>query len=214
MADTTSRGSTQKRGGLAGCVLGIVPFVVGLVLALAVGWLVFPLVMFSEREQPIRFSHKVHAEEQGMACADCHTVRSDGTFAGLPTLESCAMCHESAVGEDPEEARFIAEYVEQGKEVPWLVYQKQPDNVFFSHAAHSLQNCATCHQDTYATENDLCVICHVDVASSDSAPVYKENRLTGYSASTMKMWQCESCHALHMETGQTTASNACFVCHK
>ena len=214
MADTTSRGSTGKRGGLAGCVLDLAPFVVGLVVALAVGWLVFPMIMFSEQEQPIRFSHKVHAEEQQMECAECHTVRPDGTFAGLPDLESCMACHEDAIGDDPEEARFVAEYVEKGREVPWLVYQKQPDNVFFSHAAHSLKNCASCHSDIYMKENDLCVHCHPDVASSDSAPTYRENRLTGYSDKIMKMWQCERCHAQHMEIGQTAASNACFVCHK
>jgi hypothetical protein len=206
MANNFSRGSAKNRG-------GIVVFFIGLIVALAVGWLGLPLIMFSGQEQPIRFDHKLHVEDQSMSCSDCHSMRADGTYAGLPTVESCETCHAEVIGSDPDEARFVAEYVQTGREVPWLVYQKQPDNVFFSHAAHSLENCATCHE-AYEKENDVCVSCHPNVATSDSNPVYRENRLTGYSSMTMKMSECESCHAVHMQTEQTAASNACFVCHK
>jgi hypothetical protein len=53
-----------------------------------------------------------------------------------------------------------------------------------------------------------CTDCHMDMSEVDTPPVYYENKLTGYSKQTMKMWQCERCHA---ENG---ASNACYVCHK
>ena len=39
-------------------------------------------------------------------------------------------------------------------------------------------------------------------------PAYYENRISGYSKDTMKMWECERCHA------SMGTSNACFVCHK
>lgn len=173
------------------CVL--LPFVVGLVGALIVGWWVFPQVLFSQKSQPIRFSHKVHVEDQDMACEDCHTFREDGSFAGIPTTEQCAECHSEVQGDDPAEKEFVEKYVEKGKEVPWLIYQKQPDNVFFSHIAH---------------KNIPCKTCHPDVGHSDTPPPYYENRITGYSKDTMKMWKCERCHA------QRGASNACYVCHK
>ena len=128
-----------------------------------------------------------------MECESCHSYREDGSYAGLPTTEACAECHEEAVSEDPEEIRFVEEYVAEGKEVPWLIYQKQPDNVYFSHIAHDGLDCTECH---------------IDVASMDTPPVFYENKLSGYSKDTMKMWQCERCHA---ENG---ASNACYVCHK
>jgi menaquinone reductase, multiheme cytochrome c subunit len=35
------------------------------------------------------------------------------------------------MGSDPDEIKFVEEYYEKGIEVPWLVYQYQPDNVFF-----------------------------------------------------------------------------------
>ena len=173
----------------------VLPFLVGFVAALFIGWWGFPKVLYSEKTQPIHFSHKVHVEDQGMACEDCHFYREDGSYAGLPTTESCAMCHEFPMSEDPAELEFVEKYINEGdyKEVPWLVYQKQPDNVYFSHIAHDGVDCA---------------MCHPDMAFNETPPVYYENRLTKYSKQTMKMWECERCHA---ETG---ASNACFVCHK
>ena len=168
-------------------------FLLGLILSLGVGWFVFPQVLYSEKQQPINFSHPVHIDNAGMSCEDCHFFREDGSWAGYPTLEKCAECHAAPMTDSPDEAAFVAEYVEKGKEVPWLTYQYQPDNVFFSHIAHNAFDCTECHPD---------------VAKMEKAPTYYRNRLSGYSKQTMKMWQCERCHA---ENG---VSNACFVCHK
>lgn len=197
-------GSAAPKGTMA-------PFFLGLVVALIFGWWVFPQLLYSEKQQPISFSHKVHMEDADMECSDCHYFREDGSFSGFPTTESCADCHSDMLGEDPEEAKFIEEYVNTGKEVKWEVYQYQPDNVFFSHAAHSLENCNQCHD--FETV-DLCNQCHPNVAETDTPPVLKENRLTGYSKGTMKMWECERCHAHPDHYGVTRSSNACYVCHK
>lgn len=193
---------------------GAAPFFVGLVVALILGWWVFPQVLYSAKEQPIRFSHKVHMEDAGMECSQCHFFREDGSYAGLPTTESCAECHSFPMGEDPEEAKFIEEYVNTGKEVEWYVYNYQPDNVFFSHAAHSLENCNMCHG---FEEDELCSNCHPSMAENDTPPTYYENKLTKYSKFTeqnMKMWQCERCHAHPDHYEVTRSSNACYVCHK
>ncbi|MBZ4686060.1 MAG: hypothetical protein JG774_1805 [Desulfomicrobiaceae bacterium] len=171
----------------------VLPFLVGVVASLVLGWWAFPKVLYSQKTQPIRFDHVVHVEGQAMTCDQCHTFRENGSFTGLPTTQSCADCHLDVQGEDPEEERFVTEYVQQGKEVEWLVYQYQPDNVYFSHIAH---------------KDIECTKCHLDVANMKNPPVYYENRISGYSKNTMKMWECERCHA------QNGASNACFVCHK
>lgn len=199
----------------AKCLCGWGPFVLGLVLALIFGWHIFPKIMTKELRQPIAFNHVVHVENAGMVCEDCHYLRDDGTFSGLPTTESCASCHAEAITDHPEEKRFIREYVDTGREIrkEWLVYQKQPDNVFFSHAAHSIDRCMTCHME-YETTADLCKVCHIDMSVVTDPPVYKENRLSGYSDDTMMMPTCESCHAHPDHYGITNASNACFVCHK
>lgn len=170
-------------------------FITGFVAALFVGWWGFPKLLYSQKIQPIVFSHPVHVEGAGMTCDQCHFFREDGSFNGFPSTKKCAECHEEALGDHPEEVKFVEQYINGGnyKEVPWYAYQKQPDNVYFSHAAHA----------------DIeCTRCHLNVAAMDELPAYQENKLTGYSRNTMKMWECERCHA---EYG---VSNACFVCHK
>ena len=170
----------------------VVFFLIGLVAALLIGWVVFPKIIYSQEAQPIAFNHKVHMEEVGMSCQDCHGYREDGTFKGFPSTESCAECHAEATGENPEIDKFVTEYAQEGKEVEWLPYQYQPDNVFFSHVAHQGFECTTCHPD---------------LGNSETPPPHYRNVLTGYSSETMKMWRCERCHA---ELG---AANSCYVCH-
>jgi hypothetical protein len=116
-------------------LIPIAAFAVGFVSHLFVGWVIFPQLLYGKKQQPIDFNHKLHVEEMG-ECEGCHYFREDGTFAGIPKLASCLECHEEQVGEHPEEAKLIKEYVEPGKEIPWLVYSRQPQCVFFSHAAH------------------------------------------------------------------------------
>jgi hypothetical protein len=192
----------------------VAPFIIGVVAALVVGWWLFPKALYSEKTQPLRFSHTTHVEMAGMYCEDCHYLREDGTFNGLPTTEQCASCHMDVMGSDPAEARFVEDYVRTGKEVDWEVYQYQPDNVFFSHAAHNFEQCTMCHADLYEETGDLCNECHPDVASTDTPPAVEKNVITGYSKGTMKMWACERCHALEPHRDMTYANNACFTCHK
>ncbi|HOV85066.1 MAG TPA: cytochrome c3 family protein [Syntrophobacteraceae bacterium] len=173
-------------------VLGLVIFFSGFIVALAVGWIVFPSLLFSERIQPINFSHAAH---QDSTCEDCHAFRPDGTYTGIPQLDKCKECHESQLGQSESERILVEEYIAKDREIPWLVYAYQPDNVFFSHAAHKAKNVP-------------CVRCHRDVAKEQKLPAYRENRLTGYSEGTMKMIECEECHAAQ------SANNDCGICHK
>lgn len=170
--------------------------VLGLVGSLLFGWVVYPQLIYSKKLQPVAFNHKVHMENAGMACTDCHSYRKDGSFKGLPTTADCAQCHADVTGgKTPGEKaidEFVKEYVQKNKEVPWLVYQYQPDNVYFSHLAH---------------EGFACTSCHPDVAKTTTPPAYYENRLSGYSNVTMRMWQCERCHA------ELQVANGCYVCH-
>jgi hypothetical protein len=200
------------------CCCGWSAFVVGLVVALILGWWALPGLMLTERKQPVAFNHVAHVQDAGMDCSHCHFLRDDGSFSGAPDTAACAECHFTTLGSDPEEARFVTEYVQTGREIKteWLIYQKQPDNVFFSHAVHSPQNCGSCHDMAdMELPQDGCVFCHLDVFNMTAPPVYKENRLSGYApATTMIMWECERCHAIPEHAEQSRASNGCFVCHK
>jgi hypothetical protein len=177
-------------------------FFIGLIASLIVGWIIFPQLLYSQKKQPIDFNHALHTGLTG-DCSSCHYFRTDGTFSGVPTIWACMDCHEEVQGEDPEEEKFVTEYVWEYKEVPWLVYSRQPDCVFFSHAAHVLK-----------AEMD-CVTCHGPVGESEHTRVYEENRITGYSRDIwgrnisgfkrnswdrMKMDDCADCHAEARDT--------------
>lgn len=208
----------DKQQKSTGIFASAAPFILGLVLALIFGWWVFPSIMFSEKPQPVAFKHSTHVEGQGLSCNDCHYFREDGSWAGMPGVESCASCHNDVLGDSEAEKIYVNEYVNKGKEVDWLIHQYQPDNVFFSHAAHMPRDCSNCHgeydpEDSEYDANAFCATCHPSVQELDKLP-YKENRLTGYSKTTMKMWQCERCHANPNHFGSTNANNACYTCHK
>ena len=188
---------------------GVMPFVLGLAAALVFGWWIFPALLFSSEEQPVNFTHKSHVHDAGLECSYCHYLREDGTYSAFPSTEECAVCHRVLLGDSKAERKFWNDYVRTGKDVKWLVYQKQPDNVFFSHGPHSQETCNNCHN---FSQKELCGFCHPSMGHG--TPEYKQNRISGYSKDTMKMWQCERCHANPNHLAGTAANNACFVCHK
>ena len=123
------RGTMMKRN--------LVVFGFGLVLALLVGWVAFPRALYVTRSQPFEFRHKTHAEKSGITdCSNCHALRDDGSFVGVASTESCAGCHADRLGTSVAEATLVDSYVKTGRETPWLIYSRQPSNVWFSHAVH------------------------------------------------------------------------------
>ncbi len=203
--------TTSKQGSWARLLIPGGAFFVSFVAHLFVCWIIFPQLLYSEKQQPIDFNHKLHAEEMG-ECEGCHFFREDGSYSGIPDLAGCTECHEEAVGEHPEEAKLVSEYVEPGKEIPWLSYARQPDCVFFSHAAH-----------VKMAELE-CMTCHGPIGDSEDSRPYQQNRLTTYSRDIwgwniaglkknswdrMKMDDCAECHEEH-----GSGKQACFVCHK
>ncbi|WP_018123531.1 cytochrome c3 family protein [Desulfovibrio oxyclinae] len=241
---------------------GVLPFFIGFLLSCIIGWAVIPPLFYTEVEQPVRFSHQVHVEGQGMYCDSCHYFRDDGSYAGFPSNEQCAQCHmvddpegvmqaiKDKVGDDYEkvldlseeempedltwlvlsgdeedrkaELEYLVKYAIPGKQVPWINYQYQPDNVFYSHVAHrdisiaelkesemDLDGVTVTPIEELEDSEQNCDLCHVKgIATNDTPPPFERNIISGYSKMTMKMWQCERCHA---QMGQ---SNACYVCHK
>ena len=177
---------------------GLVFFSAGLACALALGWLAFPRLLYARAEQPLRFSHRTHVSDKtGFGCADCHPLGEDGRFAGIPRLDNCAGCHAEPQGDSAEEKRLVEEYVKPGREIPWRVYARQPENVRFPHAVHVKRAGLACER------------CHGPHGASDALPAQETNRITGYSRGLARMSECESCHAQdHRER------TACLACHK
>ncbi|UCE56755.1 MAG: cytochrome c3 family protein [Desulfobacterales bacterium] len=209
--------TTEQDDSAAGPI--ILFFIFGLVVSLVIGWVVFPKILYSRKQQPVAFNHALHNELVDEGCESCHFFREDGSYSGVPKLAQCIDCHEEIQGESAEEQKFVEEYVAKEREVPWLVYSRQPDCVFFSHAAH------------VKLAGMDCVTCHGPIGESESLKVYEENRISGYSRDIwgkniagfkrntwdrMKMDDCAECHRKNNvnQNSVQTHKGGCFVCHR
>ena len=145
-------------------------FIVGITFGLIIGWFAFPMALYRSNEQPMQFSHLTHTgEKAGMACADCHSTNERGRFQGIPEVAKCSECHASLLGESEMEKILVEEYITPNKEIPWRVYSRQPDNVFFSHAPHVILGELKCET------------CHGGHGNSEFLRTHQTNRISGYS---------------------------------
>jgi len=125
-------------------------------------------------EQPIFYSHKVHAGINQISCLYCHSNALDSRHATVPPLNVCMNCHAaindytkgpklfredgsevdgtaeiqklySYTGYDPKAQKYD---LAKAKPVEWIKIHNLPDHVFFSHAQHTKAGqvqCQTCH---------------------------------------------------------------------
>ena len=140
-------------------------------------------------EQPIAFSHKVHAGDNGIDCNYCHTSARTSKTSGIPSANVCMNCHENitsgtntgtaeiqkiydAIGYDPDKRQYIEGY--EQKPIQWVRIHNLPDLSYFNHAQHVTVaglECQECHgpveeMDVLYQHADLtmgwCVECHRD----------------------------------------------------
>lgn len=124
-------------------------------------------------EQPIFYSHKVHAGVNQISCLYCHSNALDSKHATVPPMNVCMNCHAAIneykgadlyredgskvdgtaeiqkiyahTGYDPKTQRYNTA---NAKPVEWIKIHNLPDHVFFSHAQHTKAGkvqCQTCH---------------------------------------------------------------------
>jgi len=123
-------------------------------------------------EQPIFYSHKVHAGINQINCLYCHAGAEKSKHAMIPSENICMNCHKSInsysgpelftaegkkvdgtaeihklydyVGWDPEAGK----YTKPGRPIEWTKIHNLPDHVYFNHSQHVVagkQQCQTCH---------------------------------------------------------------------
>ena len=99
-------------------------------------------------EQPIPFSHAVHAGELGIECEFCHRGVGEQAAATIPSLEQCMFCH-SVVATDREPIQQLRTAYESGQGIDWVRVHRLPDHVRFIHSPHidAGIECSTCHGD-------------------------------------------------------------------
>ena len=149
-------------------------------------------------DQPIYFSHKVHAGINQINCLYCHNSAWEGKHAGIPTLNICMNCHKSIneyagpqlFDEDGKEINGTAEIAKlyqyagftpgpgaqwdpsKAKSPEWIKIHNLPDHVYFNHAQHTRVGGVACQS------------CHGNIQEMDEV----------YQASELSMGWCVNCH--------------------
>lgn len=97
-------------------------------------------------EQPVPYSHKLHAGELDIDCQYCHTSVFDSKQANIPSTQTCMNCHEQ-IATDSEDLEPVRESWETGEAIEWIRVHNLPDYSFFSHEAHTNVGvgCESCH---------------------------------------------------------------------
>ena len=97
-------------------------------------------------EQPIPFSHRIHAGVKEIQCRFCHPYVGRSTFPGIPPVEKCLYCHRYVIPNHPE-IRKEHQYFNSGTSIPWVKVNYLPEHVFFNHERHIKKEieCEACH---------------------------------------------------------------------
>jgi hypothetical protein len=156
-------------------------------------------------EQPIAFSHKVHAGDNQIQCLYCHSAAEKSKVAGIPAASTCMNCH-SQIRKDSPEIKKISTALAENKPIEWTRVHRLPDHAAFNHSRHLWAGikCQQCH-----------------------GPVETMDRVA--QSETLLMGMCVNCHRTHREVTldesgkpiisreatpkRLMASTDCSVCH-
>ena len=97
-------------------------------------------------EQPVEFSHDLHAGDLGLDCRYCHTTVEKAAHAAVPSTAICMNCHKNILPESKKLLK-VRESHATGKPVEWVRVHDLPDYVYFDHSAHINKgvSCVFCH---------------------------------------------------------------------
>lgn len=164
-----------------------------------------------EPDQPIAYSHRLHAGELGIDCQYCHTGAERSRYAGIPAVSTCMNCHKfitatwgavqdedkRAVAEKRSPAKITSPEIAKlytGKPIVWKRIHQLPDFVYFDHRPH-------------VNAGVKCQICHGPVETMDKVRQY----------SPLTMGWCVNCHRDTSATGvdgkPVHAPIDCTTCH-
>lgn len=97
-------------------------------------------------EQPVDYSHKLHAGDLGVDCRYCHSTVESSAFAAVPPTETCMNCH-AKVRQGSPKLLGVQESWATDKPIAWVRVHNLPDYVYFDHSAHLAAGvgCVSCH---------------------------------------------------------------------
>ena len=156
-------------------------------------------------EQPINFSHKIHAGDNKINCVYCHSASEKSRNAGIPSANVCMNCHKAiskgAIAGETEIAKIYKAldydpatqtYGNNPTPIKWIKVHNLPDLAYFNHSQHVVVGgveCQSCHgevekMDVIKQNAPLtmgwCIDCHRKTEVKMDGGYYKEihSRLT------------------------------------
>lgn len=150
-------------------------------------------------EQPIYYSHKVHAGINQINCLYCHGNAWESKHAAIPSVNVCMNCHKAIntyekgpklYNENGDEINGTAEIAKlykyagfdpnnpnkwdpaNAKPIEWVKIHNLPDHVYFNHAQH------------VRAGNVQCQSCHGEITAMDEVKQVAE----------LSMGWCINCH--------------------
>jgi cytochrome c7-like protein len=120
--------------------------------------------------QPVPFSHKHHVGELKIDCRFCHAFVENSHVAGMPSSNTCMICH-SQIWNDAPMLEPVRDSFKNQVPLVWNQVNRIPKFVYFDHSIHVQKGigCSSCHG-------------HID-----RMPLTKQAR-------TFYMRDCLSCH--------------------
>ncbi len=90
-------------------------------------------------EQPINFSHRLHAGEMDMPCQYCHIYARRSQSSGVPPVQVCYNCHKIVEGKSDEgkaDVQKIRDAYNNNEPIEWVKVHDSQDFVYYTHRAH------------------------------------------------------------------------------
>ena len=151
--------------------IGTLVVVLGLIVGTAIYYFPTATNVGYAPEQPIPFSHKIHAGTNKMDCRYCHVNADRSQHATIPSMNICMNCHTVVRALDSPFIAKLKKHYDEGKPIEWVRVHELPDFVRFDHRPHVWKgiSCQTCHGDVANMErmeqmSDLtmgwCLDCH------------------------------------------------------
>ena len=194
-----------------------VAFIVLSVFGSVKGWYALAAIGVAQGyqpDQPIAFSHKIHAGDNAINCKYCHFGAEKGKTAGIPPDNVCMNCHKyiktgTLTGADEIAKIYKAldynpetqTYGKNQKPIQWVRIHNLPELTYFNHSQHvkvAGVECQTCHgevqNETVAKQfapltMQWCIDCHrttpVKMAGNHYYDDYHKELLKKYGSDSL-----------------------------
>ena len=170
-------------------------------------------------EQPVPYSHKLHAGLMGMDCRYCHTAVEVGPHANVPASETCMNCHKGVRTDSPEIQKLTAAH-QAGLPVHWDKVHLLPDYAYFNHAAHIRVGvgCKSCHgrvdqmevvRQVEPLSMGWCLECH-----RNPAPHLRPEGVPATDMEWVPTSDSLSAAAARLEAREIRPPEHCSACHR